>query len=170
MAKVIGGVDIERTYSFDEIMQMRRDGRLKPIALQGYVVRAEGGRIGFVPWYESVAAKRKAAGGARTFDITADVDQMRQDVEAEHPMRRRTAQERVASMVVRLMEEAKRNGTIAGLTDEQIRTITGEYWKSGETAVTTEMVRRVAAHFLGVAELQTREQESKRTTRLHQFA
>lgn len=168
---IVGGIDLSKRYHIDDIFKMRRDGRLQNIALAGYVVRSEdNGMISFVPWHQSTFAARKAAGGDRQYDITADAEKMREDVEREFPMVRRTPQQRVASMVVRMMAEAKRNGTIAGLTDAQIRTITGEAWLTGESQVTEAMVRKVVAHFLGVAEVDNREADSKRTTRAHQFA
>lgn len=164
---IVGGLDIDRVYTFDEIMELYTLGKLKPIALQGYVCRAEGGMISFVPWYDSTRARLEAGQGTQ---VHLDVDAMRADVEAEHPMTRRTPQERVASMMVRLMTEAKRNGTIAGLTDAQISTITGEAWKTGETSITSEMVRRVAAHFLGMAQNRNREADAHRSTRAHPYA
>lgn len=167
---IIGGIDIDRKYTFDEIMEMQKKDRLKPISLQGYVVRADAdGMIGFVPWHQSTLA-RQEAGKPVTQGWDADLAKMREDVERENPMVRTSPQAKVARMIARLMEGAKSTGTIAGFSDEQIRTITGEYWKTGETEVTEAMVRKVASHLMQTAEKQNRAADSKRTTRAHPLA
>ena len=54
MAKIIDGIDIERSYTTEEIIDMYHKGRLKPIALVGYCTRAnDDGTIGFIPFWES---------------------------------------------------------------------------------------------------------------------
>ena len=167
---IINGIDISRRYTLDEIFEMNGKGLLKPISLQGYVVRADAeGMIGFVPWHQSTLA-RQEAGKPVTQNWDADLAKMREDVERENPMVRTSPHAKVARMITRLLGDAQRTGTIAGLSDEQIRTITGEYWKTGETQVTEAMVRKVAAHFMQNAERQNRAADAKRVTRAHPLA
>ena len=168
---VVAGVDLDRKYSIHEIMDMYYRGYLKPIALEGYVVRTDvvDQTVSFVRWDESTFGRQETGVVAQS-DMSADLEAMRQQLEQDHPMRRRTPQERVASMVLRLLDEAKKHGTIPGLSDEEIREITGMYWQTGQTQVTEEMVRRVVSHYLHQAQKSNREADSHRVTRDHQFA
>ena len=45
MARYVDGVDIEKVYTIHEIMEMYEAGRLRRVAIQGYVVRADAERI-----------------------------------------------------------------------------------------------------------------------------
>lgn len=160
---IVAGVDISRTYSVEEIMSMYHKGLLKPIALKGYVTRADAnGQIGFVPWHESTLARSEAGKKAA---VTFDVDEMREGVEAEHPITRRTPQERVAAVALRILAEVKRSGG-HGLTPQEVNQIVGETWAVGDP-VTGEQVRALAAHFLGVGEKTNKEADSHRVTRAH---
>lgn len=167
--RVVAGVDIDRTYSPEEIFEMHDKGRLRPITLEGYCTRADEDGIRFVPYYESTFFRMRE--GKPQQHVSHDfAPAMRAQLEADHPITRRTPQQRVASMVLRLLADAKQNGTIAGLSEEQIRSITGELWKAGVTEVSTEMVRKVAAHFLFQAEKGNREADSHRVARAHPTA
>ncbi len=162
---VIAGIDIDRKYHTEEIIEMYHKGLLKPIALQGYVVRADSdSMIGFVPWHESTLA-RAEAGKAVTVDFAGEAEQMREDVERENPIVRTSPQEKQARVAMRILGEVHRSGNI-GLSDEQVSEIAGEFWKQGET-VTGETVRAVAAHFLSKAEQTNKEADSHRVTRQH---
>lgn len=68
------------------------------------------------------------------------------------PIRKRTPQERVDSLMLRWIDDCKRAGTVPGLGDMAINQIVSEAWKSGRTEITAEVVREVAAHFLQQAE------------------
>ena len=166
---IIDGIDITRKYAIAEIMDMHAKGKLRPVGVAGYIVRADAdGMVGFVPWTESTLY-RAERDKLLVHESSDFAEVMRRDVEAEHPMVRRTPQQRVAAMLVRLMGTAQRTGTVPGLTQEQISTITGAAWKEGDP-LPADSVKAVAAHFLGIAEKQNREADSHRVTRKHALA
>lgn len=179
---VVGGVDISRTYTVPEITEMYVKGRLGAAAVEGYIVRAEGdGTIGFVKADESTLSqmmygRKDKRGvthlrGGRVYGTDHPVwEEMRQDIEKEHPMVRRSAQEKKLSMVRRLLNTAQQFGTIPGLTDEQISTMIGEKWTTGVSVVTADMLDRVAARLLGQGEASNKEADSHRVTRAHPLA
>lgn len=162
--RIVGGVDIDRKYPIEEILKMHAEGKLKPIAVDGYVVRADAdGMVGFVPWTESTLF-RMERGKTLVHQSDDFAEAMRQDVEREHPIVRRTPQERVAALMVRLMGTAAEVGGIPGLTEAQINAITRMSWREGDPLPATA-VQAVAAHFLGIAQNQNREEDRKKTTR-----
>lgn len=147
---------------------MYTSGKYREVVIEGYVARANAdGTCEFVPWHKSDAIRARF-GQARVYEPSRNwAEDMRQDVEAQYPIRRRTPQERVAAMVMRLMLEAKEHGTVPGLPQEKLREIVGEYWKNGITEVTEDMVRKVAAHYMSVAEIDNKEADRKRVTRAY---
>lgn len=161
---VVGGVDLTRRYTPEDIVDMFGSGRLRAITDAGYCTQGRAdGFLYFVPWHESNAFKAENnAWETRSFDA----DAMREDVEREHPMLRRTPQEKVAAMVMRLMADAKAGNGVPGLTEAQVKGITGQTWVSGEPMSET-MIRSIAAHLLGIGEATNKEADSHRTTRLH---
>ena len=168
MPKIIGGVDIERVYTSEEIIDMYHAGKLKPIAVEGYVVQAnEDGTIKFIPFWESTLW-RQEQGTPIQATSPISVDERRAQLEQAHPILRRTPQERVASMAIRIMAEAKRSG-VTGLTDAQKKAILGESWIEGEP-LSGEDIQRLSAWFMGRAEVDNREADSKRVTRAHMTA
>lgn len=166
--KIVNGVNIHKAFSSEEIFELHENGRLRGITLEGYATRVEEGRIYFVPFYESTLY-RMEHGTTRQWVSNDFQEAMRQDVEQEHPMTRRTPQERVASMVLRLMATVKNTGGLPGFTDEQIKEIVGEGWRSG-MPITEDVVRAIVAKFLNVGEQQNREADSHRAVRQHQFS
>lgn len=168
MSRIIGGVDIEKTYQSDEIISMYHAGKLKPIAVEGYVVQAnEDGTIKFIPFWESTLWRQEQGTPIQaTSPIT--VDERREQLEEAHPILRRTPQERVASMAIRIMAEAKRSG-VTGLTEEQKKTILGESWIEGEP-LSGEDIQRLSQWFMGRAQVDNRDADSKRITRAHMTA
>jgi hypothetical protein len=182
---VIGGVDLDRGYSIQEITELYTSGRLAAPANAGYIVRGsmEDGLIYFVPANETTLHNMafapdqdekglyRGVRGGRTYQSKGDLaEAMRLDVEREHPMVRRTVQKKKEAMIKRLLETAKVYGTIPGLTDEQISAIIGERWKTGVSVVTSEMLSRVSAHLLGVGESDNKEADRHRVTRQHALA
>lgn len=166
-ATIIDGIDVSRVYPAEEILKMWEDGHLREVCLKGYVARANGdGTCGFVPWYEAMDAFNEHRGMRRYTIDQQYVEDMKADVEEKHPIVRRTPQQRVAAMVLRLLGDAKRYGTIPGIPKETLQAIAGEYWKIGEP-VTEDLIRRVAAYYLGVAEVDNKEADSHRVTREH---
>jgi len=156
-------------YPAERILEFWKDGRLRDVTLRGYVARSNGdGTCSFEPWWKATDAFNEHR-GMRQHKAPMTVEEQRAEIEREHPIVRRTPQQRVAAMVLRIMGDAKKHGGIPGLTQEQIRTIVGEYWKAGDP-VTEELVRRVAAYYLSVAEKDNREADSHRVTRQHPTA
>ena len=167
---ILEGVDINRPFTAEEILELHASGRLRNLALKGYCTRADllEGTLRFIPWYESSAFRQRT--GTQKEHISYDfVDAMREDVERNHPMKRRTPQEKVASMMLRLMAEVKKTGTITGLSQEHIRSIAGESRKEGEP-LPAEAIRKVAAHYLGRGEKENKEADSHRVTQAHALA
>lgn len=181
MSRYHGGVDIDRVYTIHEIIDMHDRGLLKGPALDGYVVRASGDKtIRFVHWTEPTVNRQtpgsqdpdgRTREGLRTYVQTKGdwIEEGMAALEEAHPMVRRTPQQRMESMTARLMSEVAKTGSVTGLSEDLVRSIAGESWKKGEP-ITAEAVRRVAAHFLGNAQVDNREADSHRTTRAHQFA
>lgn len=171
LPRFVDGIDLTKEYPIHDIMDMFYGGKLRGVAQAGWVVQAVGEdttMIRFVPWWES-HLQRREEDRLRVHPEAINVDAMREDVEREHPMRRRTPQQRTAAMMVRLMSEAKKTGSVPGLTPEQIRAIIGESWRQGEP-LAAEDVQKVAAWFMSRGEVDNREADSHRTTRAHQFA
>lgn len=79
------------------------------------------------------------------------------------PIRKRTPQERVDSLMLRLIEDCKAAGTVPGLDDMRISHILGEAWKTGRSEVTAEVIRQVAQDFLADAEAKKNHADYKRT-------
>lgn len=165
--RIVAGIDIDRVFTGEEIIDLYHKGKLKPIALEGYCTRADAdGTIRFIPWYESTRFRYE---NDSRVSVTPDGDAMREEVERENPIIRRTPQQRVAAMAMRIMGEVQRSGNAGGLSAEQVRSIVGESFREGEP-ITGSDVEALAAHFLGKAEKHNREADSKRVTRAHPTA
>jgi hypothetical protein len=99
------------------------------------------------------------------------VEDARTEVERDHPIVRRTPQTRVTSLALRLMAQAKvSDGMVPGMTQEEIRSIVGYAWTQGVTEITMEDMRKIAAKLMGVAQVDNREADSHRVTRVHPTA
>ena len=172
LPKVINGIDVTVLRPIEEVMQMFYDGKLPALVREGgYIPQAdeETGMIRFVPWYDG-HIQRRLEGRLRQVEWGYDeLEAQNQEIERAHPIRRRTPQQRQAAMMVRLMGDAKRTGTIPGLSQEQLKTILGESWKMGEP-LSSEDVQNVAAWFLGRAQTDNREADRHRVTRAHPTA
>lgn len=158
---IVAGVDISRKYHFTEIMAMYHKGLLQPIALEGYLVRADvlDGMISFVPWHESSAARAEAG---RPASAAFDVEAMREDVEREHPIVRRTPQQRKDAI-------AKRLAAAPHFSEAVVSEVLTESWKKGEP-VTGDQIEAVAAVLMQRAENENRAADAKRVTRKHMTA
>ena len=165
---IIGGIDVNRTYTPEDIFEMSRDDRLRNVVLEGYCTRVDDDGIRFVPWYESTHF-RDEQGTPQTHVSHDFVPYMKDKLEREHPIIRRTPQERTAAMALRILGEVKRSGRVTGLSDEELKTIVGESFKAGEP-VTGSDIQAVAARLLGTAEKHNREADSHRVTRQHMTA
>lgn len=162
---VIDGVDITKQFTAEDILDLFKKGKLRSITDRGYCTQGtEEGTLQFVPYWESVAFRKP-----KTYISHDFVDAMREEVEHDHPIRRRTPQERVASMAMRLVAEIKRTGRVGGLTDDEVASLTHESWKAGEP-LAMEDARAIAATLLGMAEVDNRESDRHRITRDHMTA
>jgi hypothetical protein len=161
VTKIIGGIDVDRTYTGDEVLEMNNKGHLRNVTLKGYCTRVEhDGTIKFVPYWDSTWFRQE-----QDKAVSVDVDiatPMLEDLKENHPIIRRTPQERVASMMLRLMGEYRRTGSLPGIPTDLIKKIVGNSWREG-MPLTEEVVRAVAAHYLGLGE-----QENKRES--HDYA
>lgn len=160
---IVAGVDISRKYSIEEVQAMYESGRYRGIVLEGWIVRADAdGMIGFVPWYESTLS-RMEEGKTQTYASDGDfTEEMRQDVEREHPIVRRTPQQRKDAMASRLSK--------AQYVPDAIRTrVQEESFKRG-TPLTGTDIEAAAAYLLNQAQNANREADSHRVTRAHPTA
>jgi hypothetical protein len=81
------------------------------------------------------------------------------------PIKRRTPQERLDSLMLRFIEDCKETGSVPGLDDDRISFLVGEAWRSGRSEMTGEIVRQVARHFLEDAEKKKEASDYKRVVR-----
>jgi hypothetical protein len=158
---IVNGVDLDKKYSADDLAELHKSGRLRGITLQGYFWRHEMDGMGGWVHFTDPTANRMTPGSTggqriRAFEIPDPTPQMQADVANESPIRKRTPQERVASMMMRLMQ--------GGLTEDVVKTVVGESWKEG-TPLDGETIRRVAAHYLGAAEREVERTARQSTTR-----
>lgn len=181
---IVDGLDTTRIYSADEVVEMANSGKLKSLTLKGWLFRSDmEGRMKLVHFTDPTANRLTpgSTGGQRkrTFEIPDPLPQMQADVNSDSPIRKRTPQQRLASMTAKLQggetgQEAAANmllrmlggagAGIDGLTDEQVSEITGASWKGGDP-LDGETVRRVAANYLGQAEKKVAETARDSTTR-----
>ena len=152
---IVAGIDVSRPYTGDEVLEMHSRGKLRDVTLEGYCTRVENdGTIRFIPYYESTWFRTEQD---RTDHAVPDFRQaMLDDLNANHPIIRRTPQERVASMMLRLMTAYKQTGTLPGVPPDLIKRIVGSAWREGEP-LTDEVVRAVAAHYLGIGEVDNKQ-------------
>lgn len=156
---IVAGIDIERKYHIEEIISMYNRGLLKPIALVGYGVRADSdGMVGFVPWTETAMFRQEHGVKVRE-DITPDLEQMREEVERDHPIVRTTPQAKQARV-------AKRIASNPVLAESAVASVLEESWRRGQ-AVTGTDIQAAAAKLLTRAEQDNKEADSHRITRAH---
>ncbi len=183
---IVDGLDTNRTYTADEVIAMRDSGKLREVTMRGWLFRWEPLKGGMkMVHFTDPTANRMAPGSSggrrlRSYTVEFDADQMRRDVEAEHPIRKRTPQERLASMTNKLtqgergqeaaakmmmdMLSGAGGGNMDGLDDETVKSITGASWKAGDP-IDGDTVRRVAARYLGEAERKVAEQAADTRTK-----
>ena len=156
---LIDGVDVCGSFTPEDIVSFFTSGRLRSITDRGYVTQGtEDGTIQFVPWTESLHFRKP-----QTYVSDDFVEVMREEVEREHPILRRTPQERQMAMAMRIASEVERTGHVPGLTDPQVNAIVGEAWRLGEP-ISGETIVALATQLLEQAEKQNREADSHRVT------
>ena len=155
--RIVAGVDIDRDYTADEVVEMHRSGRLRDISLHGYVAQADWeGKCRFVHWTKANAI---SPGENELRVSVADATPLREGLP---PIRKRTPQQRVDSLTGRLAEQAKLGGL--PLPEYVMSEVLRRRWVAGDP-VTAEDVRAVAAHSLAQAEARFEEAERHRVTR-----
>jgi hypothetical protein len=140
--KVVPG----KKYTRSQIRRLIDQSTADELKLQGYVLRMEplDGTYTVVPWTE-------AGSGAEFGTLRPDKRGGTATFEPVDPIKKRTPMERVDSMMLRLVDDCKRTGTIPGLEDWRIKLLVGESWKAGKN-LSGEDIRRVAANLLARAE------------------
>jgi hypothetical protein len=167
---IVAGVDLTQRYTPEDILDMYKTGRLRQITNLGYCTQGdESGTLRFVPYYESNAFRVDSEADLRHYTTQFDAEKMRQEIETEHPILRRTPQERAAAMTLRILAEMKKYGTVPGIPGDQLKRIIVEHWKVGQP-VTEEAARRVAQWYLGMGEVDNKEADRHRVTRAHPTA
>lgn len=159
---------------------MRDNGQLRAVTLEGWFFRFDMNKNGMeLVHFTDPTANRlgEPGGGRRSFTIADPLPSMQAQVKGESPIVKRTPQERLASMTVKLMQgetgqdaAAKmmltmmHGGGLEGLSDEEVKSITGASWKAGDP-IDGDTVRRVAARYLGQAERKVAEQAREKNTK-----
>lgn len=128
--------------------------------MKGYVLQFDtvSQTYAIVPWTEAASGKdfgefRKTQRGGQGFFEPID------------PIQKRTPMQRVDSLMLKMIEDCKRTGTVPGLEDERINAILGAAPGSKREGITAEEVRRIAAHFLQEAETKHEAKLAKQITR-----
>lgn len=181
---IVAGLDTNRRYTPDEVIAMKDSGKLREVTMRGWFFRFDVAKGSMeLVHFTDPSANRQSPGSTggrrlRAYTVNFDAEQMKRDVEREHPIRKRTPQERLASMTNKLtqgergqeaaakmmldMLQGAGGGNMDGLDDDSVRAITGASWKKGDP-IDGDTVRRVAARYLGEAE--RRVAETARDTR-----
>jgi len=162
------GITPGRKYRPEELTKLITQARADKLRVQGYVLRMDAeGWVEIIHWtkaddFQSTmrkdwAAYRKDPGKplmqrAGGFDGSKDPGGPPVDAGTIAPVKKRTPQQRLDSLMQRFIDDCKRTGTVPGLDDPMISTILGMAWMSGKNQITAENVRTVAGYFLDRAE------------------
>ena len=139
-----------KQYTREQIQKAVTLGEAERLQLTGYVLRHDvvSGMYSIVHWTHAGGgadfgqlreARRAAAPDAFTLDDIA-------------PIRRRTPDERVDSMMQRMVEHHRQTGTVPGLGDPEILTVLGMTKGTKREGVTAEDIQRIVTHMLQKAE------------------
>ena len=159
MASIVPG----RRYTRDEIALMRNDPQLAKLQLEGYVLRRNlDETMQFVHWTKSATGEKNGDWNP-ALQQTYAVDTS--GLFVNDRIVKRTAQQRVDSLVKKWWDSCKGHGTVPGLTDAQISAMIGEDWKSGQRELTIEDVRKLAAFMLQDSENKKTATDFKKTVR-----
>ena len=80
-------------------------------------------------------------------------------------LEKRTPQQRVESLALKMAEECLRTGLLPRSDDPVIRQIVAEAWKSGRPDITSDTIRQLAQRYLERAEVQDEIKQGKQITR-----
>lgn len=157
---IINGVDTSQVFQAAEIIELHRQGKLRPIALHGYVARADAdGTCRFVPWQQANRITPDSEGGSRWRVYAAsEADVMKELRKDIPPIQRRTPQERTAS----LAEKVEKSKNV--LPENIVKEVVRRRWKMGDP-VSGEDVQAVAAAFLRNADKEQEKHDRKHVVR-----
>lgn len=144
MPRIVPG----RKYTRAQLQALVDQSTADELALQGYALRHDvlDDTYTVVHW-TNAGGTIGTEDGRQNRKARMAVEPVAFDEKDLPPIVRRTAQQRVDSLMIRLLEAAKTEGR-AFLPDSVIREVVGEAWKDGRVEITAEVVRQVAAHFL----------------------
>lgn len=176
---IVSGLDTRRQYTADEVVTLHRSGKLREVTFQGWFFRFDA-LTGSAKLVHVTDPTANLQDKLRAYQIPDPLPGMKRQVEEESPIRKRTPQERLASMTNKLMRGQQgqdgaalmllgmlggaANGNMDGLTEEQVKNITGKSWQQGDP-LDADTVRRVAARYLGQAERKVAEDARQTNTR-----
>jgi len=149
-------LEIGKSYRAQELTTLLTQERAQELQAQGVIIQFDTmlGTFKLVPHTEALSedisgTPKTGTGGFAPLD----------------PIKKRTPQERLDSLMLRFIEDCKMAGTVPGLDDARISLILGEAWRSGRSEVTAEVVREVARSFLEKAEAEKVHADYKRTAK-----
>lgn len=151
------GLQVNHPYTWAELEKLTQDPTLENLKLKGYVLRGDAdGTFTFIKWDEASFGGQGAPLAGRVYTPVGfeDLD----------PIVKRTPQERVDSLLLKIMADCKQYQTVPGLTDDKIGEILGEKFETGKDDMTIERQRRVAAWFLAKAEADAKERARHQVT------
>lgn len=183
---IVDGLDTSRIYTADEVVEMKESGKLREVTMKGWFFRWDISRNGMLLVHVTDPTANRLAPGStggrrlRSYTVPDPTEDMRRAVEADSPIVKRTPQERLASMTVKLMQgergqdgaakmlldmlQGAGDGNMDGLSEEKVKEITGASWKAGDP-IDASTVRGVAARYLGEAERKVAETARATSTR-----
>jgi len=158
----MGSASDKRQQLEELLKRMERD----PLIKRGYVARADAdGKVGFVPWQK--ATTKGKAGKSELKPVSSETHEF---AFTPPPILKRTPQQRVESLTLRLMQQVEESIRVYGeprLPEDVLREIQVEYWKAGipeKFDYSIENLKVIARKFLQEAELKNK-YERKNTNR-----
>ena len=162
------GIVPGKKYDPAEFQRLLTQSKADKLRVQGYVLRVDlEGKVSVVHWtkaddFQSTMRDEWRAHrqepGKPMMDTAGGWDGSKDPVGPPvqagslGPVKKRTPQERVDSLMARWIEDCMRTGTVPGLDDPMLATILDLNFQAGRTNLTAENVRTVVAHFLAEAE------------------
>ncbi len=147
-------------YTPSQLRRLMSQADADELKMKGYVLQFDvvSQTYGVVHWTQ-------AASGADPGTFRPDTRGGTGLFEPLPSIQKRTPNERVDSLMMKMIDDCKKSGTVPGLSDERINTILGASKGTKRDGITAEEVRRVAAHFLQDAEDKHELKLSKQITR-----
>lgn len=183
-------IQINTPYTRAQLQELIGQAEADELKLQGYVLQfdALSSTYRVVPWHQASQPFRADGNAQQRKRVQATSDQFGE----LPPIIKRSAQSRVDSLTARWLVEMKKAGGLPSLQsgvapegstlkeredfqrkmaeerkilDAKIKEIVGAAWVEGRTEITSDLVRQVASHFLGVADTTHKAKLDKQVTR-----